>query len=302
MWAIKIRIDTHKHTLPSHTQQRFPTSVDAAVVQARASVRAALAAGATLLEVEIPPQSISAVAGDGDGAAEMLAAARTLRSLLREFEGTASTTRVYFPDAKEAEIARGRRGMDPAAGSVGVPATFAGTRFKIDWLTKPSAFSDAGLDLFKRDVGATVAPDDTLLACAYPSFNVNEILAIGDLFRSLAARRAAGTAPPIIIHCGELDRIVSGYYPPLFYPKVAKVGREILDPATNPAFCTAFYVKNFKSGSMPGTLFRAFPGPWCVLAGPLGEAGRKVVYARDERPTLQRVARELLPKAYGRAW
>lgn len=283
----------------SSIHQRFPTSVDAAVVQARAAVRAALDAGKQLIEVEIPPQSIAAVAGDGDGAAEMLSAAVTLRSLLREFDKTAATTRVYFPDAAEAGTQTRGRGMDPAAGSVGVPATFAGARYRIDWLTEPSLLNDIGLDLFKRDVGATVADDDSLLVCAYPSFNVNEFLAIRDLWRSLAPRRAAGTAPPILIHAGELDRIVSNYYPPLFYPKVAQAGKELLDPANNPDFCTAFYIKNFKS-STPGTLFRCFPGPWTVLAGPLGEAGRKVVYANDVRPTLKQVALEVLPRAYGR--
>jgi len=105
--------------------------------------------------------------------------------------------------------------------------------------------------------------------------------------------------PPILVFNGELDRIVSGYYPPLFYPKVAAAGRELLDVATNPGFVTAYYIKNFKSRT-PGTLFRCFPGPWTVLAGPLGEGGRKVVYAGDQRPTLKEVALEMLPRAYGR--
>ena len=51
-------------------------------------------------------------------------------------------------------------------------------------------------------------------------------------------------------HCaGELDRIRSGYYPSLFYPKIGKLAKNLL-----PQVETIFYIHNFK-GSGGG----AFP-------------------------------------------
>ena len=137
-------------------RQPFPSSRDAAVQAARLSVKAALAAGYDVLEVDIPP-SLYGVAGDGDGAGETLAAATMLRSLLRAFESVADRVRVYFPDAAEAAVQTG------GAGSTGVPATFAGARFRVDHLNTPSPLNDFGITLKRRDMGATVAADDALL-------------------------------------------------------------------------------------------------------------------------------------------
>ena len=50
-------------------------------------------------------------------------------------------------------------------------------------------------------------------------------------------------------HCaGELDRIRSGYYPSLFYPKIRKLAKNLL-----PQVETIFYIHNFK-GSGGGAL------------------------------------------------
>lgn len=55
-----------------------------------------------------------------------------------------------------------------------------------------------------------------------------------------------GTERPLVIFNGELDRIRSGYYPPVFYPGLARMAKDWL-----PKFCTAFYIHNFK-GRNPG--------------------------------------------------
>ena len=58
-------------------------------------------------------------------------------------------------------------------------------------------------------------------------------------------------------HCaGELDRIRSGYYPSLFYPKIGKLARNLL-----PQVETIFYIHNFK-GSGGG----ASPPTWQIQA------------------------------------
>lgn len=268
--------------------QPFPRDLAAAVRAARTAAKAALDGGAAFVEVEMPAASISSVAGDAEGVNEMNASAALLRDFLREWDRAGPAVRVFFPDQAEARIVQTGRGMDPAAGSAGVTPSFApGTHpFTIDFLTSPTAFSDMGLDIKKRDVAAAVKPGDALLVAAFPYFNVNEFLAVADLVERAGPGGSSGKGAPLVVFNGELDRVRSGYYPPLFYPKVAAAGDRIL-----PRLTTAFYVHNFK-GSAGGTLFRCFPGPWQVL-----DARGRVVAVCEARPTLKTVALDVLPAA-----
>jgi len=93
-----------------------------------------------------------------------------------------------------------------------------------------------------------------LFVMAYPSFNVNEIIAIADLYEG----SARNTGRPIIVFNGELDRIRSGYYPRLVYRKLAKLADDFI-----PLFESTLYIHNFK-GARSGALFRVYPGPWQV--------------------------------------
>ena len=78
---------------------------------------------------------------------------------------------------------------------------------------------------------------DERFICAYPHFNVNEMLAVEELWEG-AAR---DTDRPVIIFNGEIDRIRSGYYPALFYPKIGKLAKNML-----PHVETIYYIHNFK--------------------------------------------------------
>lgn len=67
------RADSHAICRPALCNvQPFPSDYNAAVRQAQAAVQAALADGATLIEVEFPTASLAAVAGDAEGAWPML--------------------------------------------------------------------------------------------------------------------------------------------------------------------------------------------------------------------------------------
>jgi hypothetical protein len=70
-------------------------------------------------------------------------------------------------------VAKDGRGMDPAAGSGGVEAYFNQTKFRLDYLTRPSIFLDMGLDINKFDPTQRVSASDELFIIAYPHFNVN---------------------------------------------------------------------------------------------------------------------------------
>jgi len=262
--------------------QPFPRDLTAAVRAARTAAKAALDAGATFVEVEMPSASLSSVAGDAEGVNEMNASAALLRDFLREWDRDGPAVRVFFPDQAESRIVQVGRGMNPGAGSAGVAPSFApGTHtFSIDYLTTPTPLLDMGLDLKKRDAAGAVQATDKLLVAAFPYFNVNEFLAVADL-----VERAPGGVPLVVFN-GEIDRVRSGYYPALFYPKVAAAGERVL-----PRLKTAFYVHNFK-GAGGGTLFRCYPGPWQVL-----DARGKVVAVCEARPTLKTVALDVLPAA-----
>ena len=248
---------------------------------ARKAPRAALDSGTvSVAEVEMPSSALYAVMGDAEGANEMTFSAELLRDFVREWEPRLGPkVRVFFPDKAELAVVTKGRGMDPAAGSAGVKASFAQTSCSVDFLTDPTFLGDMGLDVKKRDASKLFDPDgegrrDALLVIAYPSFNVNEMIAVDDAWRAMMARRrskraesesgggenASGSAPPppIVIFNGELERIFSGYDPPLIYRRLAKVASEkdggVL--ASEGAQAT-YYIKNFK-GLNPGILYRCW--------------------------------------------
>ncbi|CAI5473239.1 unnamed protein product [Closterium sp. Yama58-4] len=183
------------------------------------------------------------MAGDAEGGIEMTNSMQMLRQYCLMFASQGpppSSVRLFFPDANEL----------PAAQEV-----FEGTAFPLDCLTKPTGLEDIGFSR-KLPLAHRVATSDRLFVAAYPYFNVNEMLAVDDLYRDVASKNGQ----PIIVFNGELDRIRSGYYPSFFYPKLAKINKSLL-----PLFEAAYYIHNFK-GRFGGKLFRAYPGPWQVVS------------------------------------
>lgn len=257
------------------TAERFPRDYGDVVQQAQGAVRAALKDGATLVEVEVPAGGLATVPGDVEGGVEMSLSAELLRDVARNLGVPAERTRVLFPDKREEALARAK-------------GAFKGAPFRTGHLTAPNALLEVFINT-DEPPSKRVAEDDALYLAAYPSFNVNEMLAVRELYESAARDRGQ----PIVVFNGELDRIRTGYYPGLFYPKIADLARDVM-----PLFETAYYVHNFK-GSTPGALFRAYPGPWQVLRrDPSDPSGQpRVVAELDERPTLREVSMEILPRS-----
>jgi len=69
-----------------------------------------------------------------------------------------------------------------------------------------------------------------------------EIIAVDELYQKIAKDAKS----PIVVFNGELDRIRSGYYPALFFPKLGKLAKTFI-----PQFESAYYIHNFK-GSKGG--------------------------------------------------
>ncbi|CAG9467554.1 unnamed protein product [Pedinophyceae sp. YPF-701] len=264
----------------------FPQDFSELISQAQRATNAALEDGVKLIEVEFPSAGLAAVPGDAEGANEMSYSMDFLRSYVSIFNRDAETTRIYFPDKSELKLAtKGDAGKD-------VEPRFGDVKFQLDYLQNPTGLLDIGLDVRKVDVSKRVRDADRVFVIGYPHFQVQEMLAVWDLYK--AAAQDSGR--PIIVFNGELDRIRQPwYYPPIFYPKVAKMGKEFI-----PGFEQVYYLKNFK-GSAPGCLFRCYPGPWQVMVRVSPDPSDcKTVWTGDEMPTLKEVQMSILPKATGR--
>eukprot|EP01024_Parvocaulis_polyphysoides_P042658 TRINITY_DN38967_c0_g2_i1.p1 TRINITY_DN38967_c0_g2~~TRINITY_DN38967_c0_g2_i1.p1 ORF type:complete len:250 (+),score=23.22 TRINITY_DN38967_c0_g2_i1:91-750(+) len=197
------------------------------------------------------------------------------------------TVRIFFPDQQELQVAK--KGSQKRSSNDSSEPVFSGTNFKLDYLTKPSPFLDIGLDVTKFKASTKVASTDQVLVIAYPSFNVNEMLSVWEMYNDLEKNQSGRT---IVTFNGELDRVRSGYYPPLFYPKVGKMAKEFI-----PQFTQAYYIHNFK-GSKPGTLFRAYPGPWQVYRRNMFDMDEvQLIHTQDDMPSLQQVALNILPSS-----
>ncbi|KAL3135495.1 hypothetical protein ABBQ38_005975 [Trebouxia sp. C0009 RCD-2024] len=257
--------------------QTFSVDYPAAMRQAQAATLAALGDGHKLIEVEFPTSSLQGVSGDAEGANEMTYSMGFLRQFCRSFQQNAAATRIFFPDKKEMEVARTGKGIEEEGGAV-----FDVTKFQLDYLTTPSGFLDIGIDYGKTDITTRTRETDELYIIAYPHFNVNEIIAVDELYQRVA--KAADS--PIVVFNGELDRIRSGYYPPFVYPKLGKLAKSFI-----PHFQSAYYIHNFK-GSRGGVLFRAYPDPWQVLSR-RGDS-LTLVHTQDTMPILKDVALNIL--------
>lgn len=229
----------------------------------------ALEDGVLLQEVEFPPTSLQAVCGDAEGSVEMDANLEHASDLSATLLPSARKLRVMLPEESEM-----RRLVDLHG------ARHRSKEVSAGYLTTPSLLGDVGLDLFKRDVTEAVSPEDGSFLCAYPSFSVNEMLAVEELHEAYPAK-------PLVVMNGELDRFRSGYYPKIFYRKVALMAEAFI-----PAFEGTFYIHNFK-GRSPGVLFREYPGKWQVWRrDPNTMEVSKLVHEQDDRPTLREVALE----------
>lgn len=250
----------------------FPSDYDEVLDQAKDATKAALNDGKKLLEVEFPTAGLESVSGDAEGGIEMTSSMILVRDFCNNFLTSEqyARTRIFFPDISEVGAAKA--------------GVFEGTYFKLDYLTKPSGLEDIGFSKKVRMVDR-VKPTDEMIVVAYPYFNVNEMLAVEELYTNATTESKI----PLLVFNGELDRIRSGYYPSFFYPKLAALSKSFL-----PKFETVYYIHNFK-GSRGGTLFRAYPGPWQVLRK--GKDGHICILERETMPSLKEVALDILPQA-----
>lgn len=248
------------------------------------------------------------MAGDVEGNTENNLTTLYLRGICAQFERnkTARTTRVFFPDPTELDIAL--CGASNSPDGVGAPdnastkATFADWPGPCDFLEAPDFLSVSGLDklLNKRvslsdttkakAAGNKDENKDSCFVVAYPSLNISELVRTKELFDGERGGIDSGQNVPMVVCNGELERTRSDYYPPFWNAREMGPLREFARE-----FEGIYWVSNFK-GSNPAVLFRAYPEPWQVLRRRRADDSYELVYTSDEFPGVQKVALEILPK------
>jgi len=284
-------------------ESSFPTDYAAAVLGAQRAVRRAIEDGKGLVEVDFPVAGLEKVGGDEEASTENNLQAKYLREFCRMFATwdacPAKRVRVCFPDEDELAVAtRGSDGFDKVDA---VGATFHTWPGPMDYLFEKNVMDLSGLTAFlgrapSPGVAGRVEESDAALVLAYPSYNIDELVAAEALYAQ-EARRPEGSRRPIVLWNAELDRLRSGYYPAFWSRNELAICKAGLLPNVE----TAYYIHNYK-GSRPGVLFRAYPGPWQVLLRPPGarEVLPDPVWTGDTQPDGKTVSLDILPKAYDR--
>lgn len=106
------------------------------------------------------------------------------------------------------------------------------------------------------------------------------MIAVHELYQNIAKTSSS----PIVIFNGELDRIRSGYYPALFFPKLGKLAKTFI-----PHFESAFYIHNFKGNR--GGMSDCFCSVLNVLHASQGYNSSMLVnHVNTKPPASQKVA------------
>ena len=92
---------------------------------------------------------------------------------------------------------------------------------------------------------------------------------------------------PVVIINGALDKVRGGFYPAVFFPKLAKT----VDRFYN-KFESVFYVKPLSDKGVYGWLYRVYPEPWQVVwedvkPGKDGNPGEFICFFSRENLTLR---------------
>ncbi|KAA8497018.1 Protein LOW PSII ACCUMULATION 3, chloroplastic [Porphyridium purpureum] len=218
-------------------------------VQSLEAIRAALKEKVQFLELEFPALRNMATSALNQIADANREHARALATALAA-DKDAGTVCLVFPDAKEAALATKVFGESTVlpfeVGSLAAAATMQAER--------------------EQPAGST----RTLFVVVNPGFNIEEWLQLESL-------HLGHPSDPILVINGGMDRVRSGYYPRLFYPKLHQTKDRFLCK-----FEPVFFYKPFGSGL--GTLYRKFPADWQTLFHVKDGGGYRLLSQDAQRP------------------
>eukprot|EP00979_Chaetoceros_neogracilis_P002731 scaffold447_cov250-Chaetoceros_neogracile.AAC.3 len=222
-------------------------------------------------------------------------------------------TWLIFPDLKECELAR-----NEWLGARYQAATFTTIEAATEFLIGDGSYSapwgaaiangvnkimgagdkggDAGL------LGDTKALDKLVQGDNAPSA-LNFIIQPGNggpVEDWINCEKIHGASPQtvMVIVNGALDKVRDGYYPAVFFPKLASTVDRFYKN-----FESVFYLKPISDKGVYGWLYRVYPEPWQVVLQSVmtGKNGAQfiedtVVYASEKRPSYNEAVAKLLEK------
>jgi hypothetical protein len=125
----------------------------------------------------------------------------------------------------------------------------------------------------------------------HPVFDVREYAQMDQLYSDEIKPKDA----TLIIFNGDLFKLRSGglkgYYPDIFFPKLADVRRRLM-----PQVETAYYFRIFR-GPPVGALYKKFPGPWMVLRALSGKSFDVLAQFDQKEPPSQDDVFQILQRA-----
>jgi len=115
----------------------------------------------------------------------------------------------------------------------------------------------------------------------------------------LGSGSGSSSSSVILIVNGALDKVRDGYYPPIFFPKLAKTVDRFYRK-----FETVFYLKPITDKGLYGWLYRTYPEPWQVVLQTVRTKANgdsyiedTVVYTSMERPSYALAISKMVEKA-----
>ncbi|KAL3811318.1 hypothetical protein ACHAXA_005404 [Cyclostephanos tholiformis] len=289
---------------------------------AKYALDSALRDGITKIEIEFPPligggggRKSKSQFDDFDNVQELDGNMEWTMSLAPMFMDDAAyrngKTWLIFPDLKECELAKGewtgRRYREATFTTIEAATNhFLGdAAYDAPWgsnlvsgISKlmGGADGDAGL-LGDRASLDPIISGENYPATLYLVIQPGNGGPVEDWVNCEKMSKASPNTPMVIIN-GALDKVRGGYYPAIFFPKLART----VDGFYN-KFDSVFYLKPFSDKGAYGWLYRVYPEPWQVVwedVKPGKDGNPEVNYVTvgvlDKRPTYADVI-SLLVKA-----
>jgi len=280
--------------------------------RAKRAIDAAISAGVKKIEIEFPPliggsQSKSQF-DDFDNVQELDKNKEWTMLLapmfLGEEEYQKGKTWLIFPDLKECELAKsewqGQRYREATFTTIEA-ATNSGGEYDAPWGS--NIISGISKMMGGDDGDAGLLGDQAALDELQNSANLLLVIQPGNggpvedwvNCEKIMATTAHENTPMVIIN-GALDKVKGGFYPAIFFPKLAATVDRFYKK-----FETVFYLKPFSDKGVYGWLYREYPQPWQVYyenvkQGKDGNAEVEYVMvdALDERPTYAEIVSMLV--------
>lgn len=219
---------------------------------------------------------------------------------------------LVFSDLKECEIARkewqGQRYQEATYTTIEAATEFWGGKYDAPWGANlvsgvSKTFGEKGKDmglmgdrssLDKLEIGRNAPPELNLVIQPGNGGPVEDWINVEKIYEK--------NKSPIVVINGALDKVRGGYYPGVFFPKLAATVDRFYKK-----FESAFYIKPISDKGVYGWVFRVYPEPWQVVLQTVETDNRNnqyvedtVVHVSEARPSYNEAVSKLIQASKNR--